>query len=263
MELNLQQKLVVVTGSTAGIGKAVAEHFLQEGAHVVVNGRTQEKVDKVVKELSAHGTVHGVAADLSKPEQSKQFLEQVDAIGEVDVLVNNLAFFEVKSFEEVTDEEWMEYFEVNVMTAVRTSRHYLPKMLKRNQGRILNLASEAGVKPLPQMLPYSVTKTSLISLSRGMAEMTKGTKVTVNAVLPGPTWTEGVENFIEGAAKAENKELGAFTRDYFKDNEPTSLIQRFATVEEVASTIVFLASHKASAINGATQRVEGGIIRSI
>ncbi|WP_110112114.1 SDR family oxidoreductase [Bacillus sp. CGMCC 1.16541] len=263
MEMNLQNKLVLVTGSTGGIGKEVAKTFLQEGAIVIVNGRTKERVEKVVDELSVFGTVHGIVANLANADESRAFVEKVDAIGELDVLINNLAFFEVKAFEEVTDDEWMEYFQVNVMTAVRLSRHFLPKMIARNSGRLLNLASEAGVKPLPQMIPYSVTKTALISLSRGLAELTKGTKVTVNSVLPGPTWTEGVENYMKGAAEAEGKDLDTFTSDYFKVNEPTSLIQRFATVEEVASTIVFLSSDKASAINGASQRVEGGIIRSL
>ncbi|AZB44386.1 SDR family oxidoreductase [Bacillus sp. FJAT-42376] len=263
MDLNLKGKLAVVTGSTGGIGKETAKSFLQEGAKVIINGRTEEKVQKVADELSAFGTVYGVAADLSKLEGSNDFISKVNEIGPVDILVNNLAFFEVKSFEEVTDEEWEDYFQTNIMSAVRLSRKFLPDMLKRNSGRLLNLASEAGVKPLPQMIPYSVTKTALISLSRGLAELTKGTNVTVNSVLPGPTWTEGVENFMKGAAESEGKDLEPFTKDYFKENEPTSLIQRFATVEEVASTILFLASDKASAINGSAQRVEGGIIRSL
>lgn len=263
MDLQLQNKLVLVTGSTGGIGKATARAFLEEGASVIINGRTEEKVQSIVNELSSLGSVYGFAADLSKQDESKKFIEKVDRIGELNVLVNNLGFFEVKAFEDVTDEEWMEYFHVNVLSAIRLCRHFLPKMLKRGNGRILNLASEAGVKPLPHMIPYSMTKTAIISLSRGLAELTKGTNVTVNSILPGPTWTEGVENYMKGAAKAEGKDLDAYVRDYFKVNEPTSLIQRYAKVEEVASTIVYLASEKASAINGTAQRVEGGIIRSL
>jgi NAD(P)-dependent dehydrogenase (short-subunit alcohol dehydrogenase family) len=263
MNLQLQDKLVVVTGSTSGIGKGIARSFLQEGARVIVNGRTQSRVDEVVSELAAFGTVYGVAADVSDASQAQHFISKVKEYGEVDVLVNNMGIFEVKAFEDVTDEEWMNYFNANVLSAVRLSRSFLPEMLKRNTGRILNIASEAGVKPLPQMVPYSVTKTALISLSRGLAELTKGTNVTVNSVLPGPTWTEGVEGYMIGAAKAENQELESFTENYFKNNEPTSLIQRFATVEEVADTVVFLASQNASAINGTAQRVEGGIIRSL
>ncbi|KAA6443798.1 SDR family NAD(P)-dependent oxidoreductase [Bacillus atrophaeus] len=263
MDLQLNNKLVVVTGSTSGIGKAAAKSFLQEGAAVIVNGRKEETAKRTAEELASYGTVYGIAADLSNPAEAKDFIEQVNQIGDVDILVNNLGFFEVKDFAEVTDEEWHQYFEVNVMSAVRLSRHFLPKMLAANSGRILNIASEAGVKPLPQMIPYSMTKTALISLSRGMAEMTKGTNVTVNSVLPGPTWTEGVASYMEGAAKAEGQDTHTFVKDYFKVNEPTSLIQRYATAEEVANTIVFLASDAASAINGTSQRVEGGIIRSI
>ncbi|MCP6681743.1 SDR family NAD(P)-dependent oxidoreductase [Bacillus nakamurai] len=263
MQLQLEQKLVLITGSTSGIGKAAAKSFLAEGAAVIVNGRKKDTVERTVEELSAYGTVHGIAADLSRQEEADELIEQVRRIGEVDILVNNLGFFEVKDFTEVTDEEWSRYFEVNVMSAVRLCRRYLPQMLERNSGRILNISSEAGVKPLAQMIPYSMTKTALISLSRGMAEMTKGTKVTVNSVLPGPTWTEGVASYMEGAAKAAGEDTDTFVKDYFKVNEPTSLIQRYATPEEVANTIVFLASETASAINGTAQRVEGGIIRSI
>lgn len=185
MDLQLKDKLVLITGSTSGIGKAAAKSFLQEGAAVIVNGRKQETVDRTIEELSGYGTVHGAAADLSKTDEAAAFIEKVNEIGDIDILVNNLGFFEVKDFADVTDEEWNQYFEVNVMSAVRTSRHFLPKMLAKNSGRILNIASEAGVKPLPTMIPYSMTKTALISLSRGMAEMTKGTNVTVNSVLPG------------------------------------------------------------------------------
>jgi NAD(P)-dependent dehydrogenase (short-subunit alcohol dehydrogenase family) len=263
MHLQLKDELVIVTGSTAGIGKATAKAFLEEGAHVIVNGRSQEKVEAVVEELSSLGTVHGLHADLSKAEESKELIEKVNKMGALDVLVNNLGFFEVKEFEDVTDEEWTEYFEVNVMSAIRLCRAFLPGMLERNSGRILNLSSEAGIKPLPQMIPYSLTKTALISLSRGLAERTKGTNVTVNSVLPGPTWTEGVANYMKGAAEAAGQDLDTFVKDYFKVNEPTSLTQRYATPEEVASVIVFLSSEKAAAINGAAQRVEGGIIRSL
>ncbi|WP_286174485.1 SDR family oxidoreductase [Pseudomonas sp. ISL-88] len=186
MQLQLEQKLVLITGSTSGIGKAAAKSFLAEGASVIVNGRKKDTVERTVEELSPYGTVHGIAADLSRQEEADELIEQVSRIGETDILVNNLGFFEVKDFAEVTDGEWSRYFEVNVMSAVRLCRRYLPQMLERNSGRILNISSEAGVKPLAQMIPYSMTKTALISLSRGMAEMTKGTKVTVNSVLPDP-----------------------------------------------------------------------------
>lgn len=255
--------MVLVTSSTAGIGKVTAKCFLQEGATVIINGRKQEKVDRVVNEFSNLGKVYGIASDLSKQDETRKLTDAIEQIGELYVLVNNLGFFEVKEFEEVTDEEWICYFEVNVLSAIRLCRYFLPKMLKGNAGRILNLSSEAGIKPLPQMIPYSMTKTSLISLSRGLAELTKGTNVTFNSILPGPTWTEGVENYMQGAAKAKGQDLDKFVQYYFKVNEPTSLIQRFASAEEVANTIVFLASQKASVINGTAQRVEGGFNRSL
>jgi NAD(P)-dependent dehydrogenase (short-subunit alcohol dehydrogenase family) len=263
MDLGLKDKRVLVTGSTMGIGKAIAVSFLKEGAQVILNGRDAATVKETVNELSAYGNAAGIAADLTNEEELQRLVRQLDEMGELDVLVNNAGIFEAKPFEQVTDEEWLHYFNVNVMSAVRLSRIYLPKMLERNKGRVILMGSEAGLKPLPLMLHYSVTKTALIGLARGLAELTKGTSVTVNSVLPGPTWTEGVEQFMIGAAESEGLDLQSFTADYFRSNEPTSLIQRFATVEEVADTVVYLASDRASAINGASQRVEGGIIRSI
>ncbi|MBM7705047.1 SDR family NAD(P)-dependent oxidoreductase [Metabacillus iocasae] len=263
MDLNLKNKLVLVTGSTAGIGKGTAISFLKEGAKVIINGRSQENVEATVKELSAYGTVYGIRADVAKRDESNELIEKVNEIGELDVLVNNTGVFTVKPFVEVTDEEWLEYYEINVMSAVRLSRAFLPKMMERNAGRIINIASEAGIKPYPELVPYGVSKTALITLSRGLAEVAKGTNVTVNSVLPGPTWTEGFGTFISDLAKENGQDLDTFIKEYFKHDQPTSLIQRYATVEEVADTIVFIASDKASAINGAAQRVEGGIIHSI
>ncbi|MDP4162694.1 MAG: SDR family oxidoreductase [Bacillota bacterium] len=263
MELNLKDKLVLITGSTSGIGKATAVSFLNEGAKIIINGRSDENVNATVKELSALGTVFGIRADVSKKEEADQLISKTNEIGELDVLVNNTGVFTVKPFVDVTDEEWLEYYQINVMSAVRLSRAFLPKMMKRNQGRIINIASEAGIKPYPELVPYGVSKTALITLSRGLAEVAKGTNVTVNSVLPGPTWTEGFGTFITDLAKENGQELDSYISDYFKNDQPTSLIQRYATVEEVADTIVFLASDKASAINGAAQRVEGGIIQSI
>lgn len=263
MELNLKNKLVLVTGSTAGIGKATAISFLNEGAKVIVNGRSQENVSAAVKELSAFGTVYGIKANVADKEGCDELIRQVNEIGNLDVLVNNTGVFTVKPFADVTDEEWLEYYQINVMSAVRLSRAFLPEMIKRNAGRIINIASEAGIKPYPELVPYGVSKTALITLSRGLAEVAKGTNVTVNSVLPGPTWTEGFGTFITDLAKENNKSLDTFIEEYFRNDQPSSLIQRYATVEEVADTIVFLASDKASAINGAAQRVEGGIIQSI
>lgn len=263
MELNLKNKLVLITGSTAGIGKGTAVSFLKEGAKVIINGRSEENVNATVKELSALGTVYGIAADVADKAECEKLINKVNEIGDLDVLINNTGVFTVKPFVDVTDEEWLEYYQINVMSAVRLSRAFLPKMIERNAGRIINVASEAGIKPYPELIPYGISKTSLITLSRGLAEVAKGTNVTVNSVLPGPTWTEGFGTFITDLAKENGKDLDTFVKDYFKYDQPTSLIQRYATVEEVADTIVFLASDKASAINGAAQRVEGGIIHSI
>ena len=216
-----------------------------------------------MKELSDFGTVYGIRADVSKKDESEELIAKVNDIGDLDVLVNNTGVFTVKPFEEVTDEEWLEYYQINVMSAVRLSRAFLGKMMDRNAGRIINIASEAGIKPYPELIPYGVSKTALITLSRGLAEVAKGTNVTVNSVLPGPTWTEGFGTFITDLAKENGQDLETFISEYFKNDQPSSLIQRYATVEEVADTTVFLASDKASAINGAAQRVEGGIIQSI
>jgi NAD(P)-dependent dehydrogenase (short-subunit alcohol dehydrogenase family) len=263
MDFHLNNKLVLVTGSTSGIGKGVAISFLKEGAKVIINGRSDEHVKKTVQELSSLGTVYGIRADVAKKEDCVELVNQVNELGSLDVLVNNTGIFTVKPFSEVTDEEWLDYYQVNVMSAVRLSRAFLPKMIERNTGRIINVASEAGIKPYPELIPYGVSKTSLITLSRGLAEVAKGTKVTVNSVLPGPTWTEGFSTFITDLAQENGKDLDTFIKEYFENDQPSSLIQRYATVEEVADTIVFLASEKASAINGTAQRVEGGIIQSI
>ena len=200
MDLGLKDKLVLVTGSGSGIGKATARTFLEEGARVVVHGLTAAEVDACVAELSEVGEVTGGAGDLTDPSDASALCELAQNCGPVDVLVNNVGIFSVKPFEELTDEEWMRYFDINVLTAVRMSRVLLPAMLKRGMGSIVNLASEAGVKPLPQMVHYSVTKTAMLGLTRGMAELTKGSGVRVNSVLPGPTWTEGVQSYFDGLA---------------------------------------------------------------
>lgn len=272
MDLGLEGKLVLVTGSTKGIGKAIATAFVRAGACVLVNGRTQGQVDEVVAELSSlardngvSGTVVlGVVADISHPEGARHLEASVAQAGRpLDVLVNNVGIFAARDFFECTDDEWAHYFNVNVMSAVRLSRAFMQGMLERGSGRILFLASEAGVKPLPHMIHYSVTKTAVIGLARGLAELTKGTGVTVNSVLAGPTWTEGVQQYMIGMAEKAGKPIEDVIRDYFAEVEPTSLLQRFIQPEEVANTVLFLASKPGAAINGSSQRVEGGIIRHI
>ncbi|MEM6463630.1 MAG: SDR family oxidoreductase, partial [Pseudomonadota bacterium] len=233
MDLGLKDSLVLVTGSGSGIGKATARVYLEEGARVVVHGLTEAEVDACVADLSAFGEVQGKAGDLTEPSEVSALCAYVEDLGGLDVLVNNVGIFSVKPFEDLTDEDWMRYFDINVLSAVRVSRIILPAMLERGIGSIVNLASEAGVKPLPHMVHYSVTKTAMLGLTRGMAELTKGTQVRVNSVLPGPTWTEGVKAYFDGLAEQKSEPLEDIVENYFKNDEPTSLIQRFVDANEV------------------------------
>lgn len=261
MELDLKGKRVLVTGSASGIGLATAACFLAEGAEVIINGLTDDEVANALAELSGLGTVSGLAADLGTADGADALLAFAGREGPVDVLVNNVGIFSVKPFAEVSDAEWLHYFNVNLLSAVRMTRAILPRMLARGIGAIVNIASEAGVKPLPQMIHYSVTKTAMIGLTRGLAELTKGTRVTVNAILPGPTWTAGVAAYFNGLAAEKGRPVDAIIESYFREDEPTSLIQRFVKPDEVARMIAFVAASPAS--NGAAYRIEGGIIRSI
>ena len=263
MDLHFGNKLALVTGSTQGIGKEVAFRLLQEGATVIINGRSQDRIDEVIRELGDFGKIFGVVADIATAEGAEQLVGAIADIGSVDILVNNVGFFEFKPFFEVTDDDWLKLFELNVMSGVRLSRALMPGMLERDWGRIVFIASEAGVKPNPEMIHYSATKTTQIALARGLAEMTRGTGVTVNSALVAPTWTEGVEVFLDKIARSSGTTVEAMKTDYFKADGVTSLLQRFATVGEIADLVVFLCSENASAINGAAQRVDGGIIRSI
>jgi NAD(P)-dependent dehydrogenase (short-subunit alcohol dehydrogenase family) len=265
MDLHLQDKRVLVTGSTSGIGKKIAERYLAEGAIVYINGRNETRCLEIATELATQTGSEGRAlvasADLSDAAQSENLLADLETQGGIDILINNTGIFEVKPFAEISDEEWTRYFNVNILSAVRLCRAMLPAMLERDYGRIVNISSECAIKPLGQMVHYSVTKTALLSLSRALAELTKGKNVTVNSVLPGPTWTEGVENYFDTLAKEEGKPVDEVTRNYFADHEPTSLLQRFVDVAEVAEATVYLTSNRA--MNGQGLRVEGGIIRAL
>lgn len=263
MELHLQNTLALVSGSTMGIGKAVAKGLLQEGARVIVNGRSDEHVEKAVRELSEIGTVYGIAADLATREGADHLIAAANNIGPPDILVNNVGFFEQTPFFEIGDDEWIYHFELNVMSGVRLSRAFMRGMLDRNWGRIIFIASEAGVKPIPELIHYSVTKTSQISLARGLAELTKGTGVTVNSVLPGPTMSEGSQIYFEKIAATRNSNSEAMRKVYFENDGFCSLLQRFAAPQEVADLVVFLCSKNAAVVNGSAQRVEGGLIRAI
>ena len=263
MDLQLTNKKALVTGSTAGIGFAIASLFAQEGATVVVSGRSQERVDDAVQRIqkeNKNAQVTGVAADLGTDEGVDQLTRQVPA---VDILVNNLGIYEPKPFPEITDEDWLRFFEVNVLSGVRLSRFYLPKMLQKNWGRIVFISSESGVNIPVEMIHYGVTKTAQIALARGLAETTAGTGVTVNSVLPGPTRSEGVEQFVQDLAKTQGTDEASVEKEFFRSVRPSSLLKRFATPEEVAAMVVYVCSPRASATNGAALRVDGGVVRSI
>lgn len=254
----LTGRLTLITGSTKGIGKAIAEAFIDRKARVVVHGRDRDEVEQLTETIGAYA---GVVGDLGTPEGCESVFAQLETLSPVEILVNNAGIFGVHDFFQIDDAEWQRYFQVNVMSAIRLCRALLPSMLENDWGRIINVASEAAIKPLPQMIHYSMTKTALVSLARGMAELTKGSQVTVNSVLPGPTWTTGVEAYFEGLAADTGKSAKELVDNYFAEHEPTSLIQRFIDVAEVAKATVFLATN--GAVNGSAQRVEGGIVRTI
>lgn len=263
MDLGIEGKLALVSGSTQGIGYASAKLLLQEGARVIINGRSDQMLARALNELRRHGTVHGIAADLSTGPGAQRLLDGAREIGNVDILVNNVGYFEVRPFTQISDADWFSMFELNFMSGVRLARVLLPPMLERNWGRIVFIASEQSVKPNPDMLHYAMTKTAQVSLARGLAELTRNTSVTVNSVLAAPTWSEGVEVFLKKIAPAAGKSVEEMRTAYFEDAGRTSIIQRWASAEEIAAQVAFLCSERASAINGAAQRVDGGIVRSL
>lgn len=261
MDLQLKDKRILVTGSTAGIGFATARAFAAESARVIVNGRGQTRVDAAIQEirkLHPNAQVTGVASDVATAAGCNKL---VQAVPEVDVLVNNMGIFEPKPFEKIPDEDWMHFFEANVMSGVRLSRHYLSVMRRKNWGRILFVSSESAVQIPAEMIHYGMTKTAQIAVARGIAETVAGTGITVNSVLAGPTRSEGVETFI--SRMGASSDAAAFEAEFFKTIRPSSLLKRFATIDEVASMIVYLASSLASATTGSAIRVDGGVVRAI
>jgi NAD(P)-dependent dehydrogenase (short-subunit alcohol dehydrogenase family) len=263
MDLKLKGKTAFISGSTNGIGFAIAKKLLEENATVVINGRTQESIDgalKELKELFPQGNVTGIPADFSNAEQVNSLIGKLP---EIDILVNNIGIFEPKPFFEIPDTDWFHFFEVNVMSGIRLSRHLMPKMLAKNWGRILFISSESAVFIPDEMIHYGMTKTAQIAISRGLAELTKNTNVTVNTILPGPTKSAGVVTFLNDLAKAGNISVEEAEENFFNTTRPTSLIQRFATVDEIASTVVYFSSPLAATTNGAAIRADGGIVKSI
>jgi NAD(P)-dependent dehydrogenase (short-subunit alcohol dehydrogenase family) len=263
MDLGLNGKRALVTGSTAGIGLATARALANEGAHVTVNGRTDARVgnavDRLRSELS-NATVDGIAADLSTGDGCRALIGHLP---DVDVLVNNLGIFEPKPFDQISDEDWIRFFETNVLSGIRLARHYVRGMRSRNWGRIVFVSSESGLQIPTEMIHYGMTKTAQLAVSRGLAETLAGTGITVNSVLPGPTASEGVGEFVAQMATARGVDVGTLEREFFATARPSSILKRFATPDEVAAMIAYVCSVQASATTGAALRVDGGVVRAI
>jgi NAD(P)-dependent dehydrogenase (short-subunit alcohol dehydrogenase family) len=261
MDLQLAGKLALVTGSTAGIGLGIAEVLAAEGARVIVNGRSQGPVDEIVARLKTEtgADVMGFAGDLTTAEAARELVARHPG---VEILVNNLGIFEPKAFEDIPDADWVRFFEANVLSGVRLARLYLPAMRQANAGRIIFISSESGLQIPVEMIHYGMTKAAQIAVARGIAESVAGTGVTVNSILPGPTRSRGVGDFVAAMAKDAGKTAEQVETDFFRTARPTSLIKRFATTQEVACLVAYVASPLASATTGAALRVEGGVVKS-
>jgi NAD(P)-dependent dehydrogenase (short-subunit alcohol dehydrogenase family) len=261
MDLQLQGKLALVTGSTAGIGCAIAATLAREGARVIVNGRSRASVDAIVAALKSEtgGDLRGFAGDLSVASSAEQLVREYPGI---QILVNNLGIFEPRPFEEIPDAEWSRFFDVNVISGVRLARLVLPSMKRANWGRIIFISSESGVQIPSEMIHYGVTKTAQLAVARGLAEALAGSAITVNSILPGPTKSRGVGEFVDNLARASGTSFAEFEKEFFDKVRPSSLIKRFAKPAEVASLVAYVASPLASATTGAALRVDGGVIRS-
>lgn len=263
MNLELNNKRVFISGSTSGIGYATAKQLLEEGAEVIINGRTQESVNKAVTSLKAEvneGKVSGISADFSNVESVNKLIEE---LGKVDVLINNVGIYEPSDFVETSDADWYRFFDVNVMSGIRLARAVFPAMLKQDWGRIIFITSESASNIPDEMIHYGTTKAAIHAVSRGLAELTKNTNVTVNTIMPGPTSSEGVEAFFNKLATEQNTNYASVEKDFFKNMRPSSLIQRFAKPEEVANLITYVSSPLSSATNGAALRVDGGVVKTI
>lgn len=262
MDLKIKNKLALVTGSTAGIGFAIAKALANEGASVIVNGRTVDRVNQAVEKIkkeTGNSHIKGIAADFADKKQIEQLINQLP---EVDILVNNVGIFEPKPFNDITDEDWIKFFEVNVLSGIRLSRVYFDKMIKKNWGRIIFISSESAIQIPEEMIHYGMTKTAQVAVSRGLAELTKGTGVTINTVLPGPTFSEGVGGFLKDLAKVKGKTVKEIEKDFFLNTRPTSILQRFIEPEEIASLVTYLSSDLSIATNGALLRADGGVVKS-
>ena len=261
MDLELKGKLALVSGSTAGIGLAIATTLAREGARVIVNGRSRASVDEVATKLQSAtgGSVQGFAGDLSQAASAEEIARQHPG---VEILVNNLGIFEPKPFEEIPDSDWVRFFEVNVLSGVRLARLFLPAMKRANWGRIIFISSESAIQIPHEMIHYGMTKTAQLAVSRGLAEAVAGSGITVNCILPGPTKSRGVVDFVDALTRSDGKSFDEFEKEFFEKVRPTSLIKRFASPQEVASLVAYIASPLASATTGAALRVDGGVIKS-
>ncbi|MET3115627.1 NAD(P)-dependent dehydrogenase (short-subunit alcohol dehydrogenase family) [Pedobacter sp. CG_S7] len=263
MDLQLKGKTAFISGSTQGIGFAIAKQLLQEGSIVIINGRKKEGVDIAIEKLRQQvpdAKISGIAADFGKVNEVNELLAQLP---DVDILINNAGIFEPKTFEDISDEDWFRFFEINVLSGIRLSRFLFPKMLANNWGRIIFITSESAINIPEEMIHYGMTKTALHAVGRGLAELTKGSAVTVNMIMPGPTGSEGMVEFIKQLADAKDITAEQAEEDFFKTVRPSSLIQRFANVAEVANLVTYVSSPLASATNGSSLRVDGGIVKTI
>jgi len=263
MDLGLTSKRALITGSTAGIGLAAAEALAREGAHVIVNSRTTERVQAAIASIRKsvpNAKIDGIAADVSTAQGCAAVIA---AHADVDILVNNMGIFEPKAFEQIPDEDWLRFFETNVLSGIRLARHYVAGMRARNWGRIVFVSSESGVQIPTEMIHYGVTKTAQLAVARGLAETLAGTGVTVNSVLPGPTASEGVGTFVAQLASEQGVDKATVERDFFANARPSSILQRFMEPAEIAAMIAYVCSAQASATTGAALRVDGGVVRSI
>ncbi len=258
MDLQLAGKTALVTGSTAGIGLAIARRLAEEGADVIACGRSRAKLDAAVAVIGA--SARGVVADPATADGARALLQAVPAI---DILVNNLGIYESKPFVEITDDDWRRLFEVNVLSGARLAREYFPGMLERNWGRIIFIASDSALVVPSDMIHYGMTKTAQLAISRGLAELTRGTRVTVNTVMPGTTRSEGIVDFLKSVARDPNAPLEIIEAEFFREERPTSLIQRMIEADEIANLVAYVASPLSSATNGAALRADGGIVPTI
>lgn len=259
MNLNMTGKTAIVTGATAGIGLAIATELAREGVQVVIPGRTREKLDNALRSIAGE-SARGVVANLATATGAKTLLT---AVPDIDILVNNLGTYEPKSFDEITDRDWRRLFEANVLSGIRLSRHYFRGMLSRNWGRIIFISSESAIQTPPEMIHYGMTKSAQLAISRGLSELTRGTQVTVNAVMPGPTRSEGIVDFLKSMSSNPGATAAEAEREFFEKHRSASLLQRLIEPGEVASLVAYLASPLSAATNGAALRVEGGLLRSI